>query len=112
MFVSEEIESQPALWQRAAELARAKADTLPKAGSRTALFGCGTSLFVAQAVAASREAAGAGETGRLRGVGDATRSPVRLGGSAFALRYDDRGLGAHTASSRIDARAGGHRSAG
>jgi fructoselysine-6-P-deglycase FrlB-like protein len=62
MFVSEEIESQPELWQRAAEVAREEADTLPRAGSRIALFGCGTSLFVAQAIAAAREAAGAGET--------------------------------------------------
>lgn len=61
-FVCEEIESQPALWRRAAALSAEMATVLPEAGARVALFGCGTSLYVAQAIAAAREAAGHGET--------------------------------------------------
>ncbi|MBV9334440.1 MAG: SIS domain-containing protein, partial [Solirubrobacterales bacterium] len=61
-FVAEEIESQPDLWRRAAALAVEQAAMLPEPGARIALFGCGTSLYVAQAIAAAREAAGHGET--------------------------------------------------
>ena len=61
-FVAEEIESQPALWRRAAALAAEEAAVLPARGARIALFGCGTSLYVAQAIAAAREAVGHGET--------------------------------------------------
>ena len=60
-FVAEEIESQPALWRRAAALAAEEAAVLPARGARIALFGCGTSLYVAQAIAAAREAVGHGE---------------------------------------------------
>lgn len=60
--VEAEIASQPALWRRAAELAAAYDDALPVRGERVAFVGCGTSLFVAQAVAAAREAAGHGES--------------------------------------------------
>ncbi|MBV9363111.1 MAG: SIS domain-containing protein [Solirubrobacterales bacterium] len=61
-FVSEEIESQPELWRRAAATAADAATVLPERGARVALFGCGTSLYVAQAIGAAREAAGHGET--------------------------------------------------
>ena len=61
-FVEEEIASQPALWLRAAGLALECADALPARGQRVAFLGCGTSLYVAQAVAAAREVAGQGES--------------------------------------------------
>jgi fructoselysine-6-P-deglycase FrlB-like protein len=57
-----EIESQPAVWSRAAELADEVRAQLPQAGQRIAVIGCGTSFYIAQAVAAARESAGAGET--------------------------------------------------
>lgn len=57
-----EIESQPDCWSRAIEEARAGLPGLPVAGERVAAVGCGTSWFVAQAYAALREEAGAGET--------------------------------------------------
>jgi fructoselysine-6-P-deglycase FrlB-like protein len=61
-FVAEEIASQPACWRRAAALATRLSTALPARGRRVALVGCGTSLFIAQAIAALREAAGHGET--------------------------------------------------
>jgi fructoselysine-6-P-deglycase FrlB-like protein len=59
-----EIVTQPACWRRAAELAgtgpvRA---ALPPDGAAATVVGCGTSLFIAQAYAAAREAAGRGRT--------------------------------------------------
>jgi fructoselysine-6-P-deglycase FrlB-like protein len=62
--VEREIQSQPACWRRAAATAgeRDVAAALPRPGERVAVAGCGTSLFVARAYAARREAAGAGET--------------------------------------------------
>jgi len=61
-YVAQEIATQPATWRRAAEVARAAAGSLPAAGQRTAVVGCGTSLFMAEAWAAAREQAGQGET--------------------------------------------------
>lgn len=61
-FVVEEIDSQPALWREAGALAAECADELPVRGERVAFFGCGTSLYIAQAVAAAREGAGHGES--------------------------------------------------
>jgi fructoselysine-6-P-deglycase FrlB-like protein len=61
-FVDEEIASQPACWRRAAALATRLSAALPAKGQRVAILGCGTSWFVAQAMAALREAAGHGET--------------------------------------------------
>jgi len=58
---AEELRSQPESWRRAARLARDGAP-LPAVGERVALIGCGTSLYVAQAVARYREAQGLGET--------------------------------------------------
>lgn len=60
--IEQEIASQPAVWRHAAALAQGAAAALPPAGARLAVIGCGTSLFMAQAYASAREAAGAGET--------------------------------------------------
>ena len=61
-YVLEDIGSQPEMWRRAAETARAAEGRLPAAGQRVAIVGCGTSLFMAEAWAAAREQAGRGET--------------------------------------------------
>ena len=58
--IAHEVASQPDVWRRAAGCASAA--PLPAHGARVAAVGCGTSLYVAQAYAASREAAGRGET--------------------------------------------------
>jgi fructoselysine-6-P-deglycase FrlB-like protein len=60
--VADEITGQPALWRRAGEAAAAAAAVLPAPGERVCAVGCGTSLYVAQAFAALREAAGHGAT--------------------------------------------------
>ena len=57
-----EISTQPDDWRRAAELAREHAALLPEPGARVAVLGCGTSLYMAQAFAALREASGQGVT--------------------------------------------------
>ncbi|WP_338070956.1 sugar isomerase, partial [Actinomadura bangladeshensis] len=57
-----EIAAQPACWGRAAAMAARVRDALPGRGERAAVVGCGTSLYMAQAYAALREAAGHGET--------------------------------------------------
>ena len=60
----DEIESQPACWRRAAELAAEPAVTvvLPGHGADVAVVGCGTSFYVAQAYAVVREAGRLGRT--------------------------------------------------
>ncbi|MFB7269975.1 SIS domain-containing protein [Streptomyces sp. NPDC056244] len=60
--VEAELATQPACWRRAAALADGVRDQLPGAGERTAVVGCGTSLFMARAYASLREGAGLGET--------------------------------------------------
>jgi fructoselysine-6-P-deglycase FrlB-like protein len=60
--VTGEIASQPDCWRRAIELAATVGHLLPAPGRRTAVIGCGTSWFIAQAYARLREAAGHGET--------------------------------------------------
>ncbi|WP_225821604.1 SIS domain-containing protein [Streptomyces naphthomycinicus] len=60
--VENELNSQPECWIRAAEQAERQRGALPEAGERVAVVGCGTSYFMAQAVAALREGAGQGET--------------------------------------------------
>ncbi|MEU3411706.1 SIS domain-containing protein [Streptomyces sp. NPDC006658] len=60
--VENELNSQPECWIRAAERAERHRDALPRTGERVAVVGCGTSYFMAQAVAALREGAGQGET--------------------------------------------------
>lgn len=57
-----EVASQPACWSLARSLALAGPAGLPVSGERVAVVGCGTSLYMAQAYAALREAAGHGET--------------------------------------------------
>ncbi|MHC0433680.1 SIS domain-containing protein [Streptomyces sp. O3] len=60
--VENELNSQPACWARAAALAGEHGDALPAPGERVAVVGCGTSFFMAQAIAGLREGAGLGET--------------------------------------------------
>ncbi|MEU0005818.1 sugar isomerase [Streptomyces sp. NPDC006314] len=60
--VEDELNSQPECWIRAAEETGRHRDALPRPGERVAVVGCGTSYFMAQAVAALREGAGQGET--------------------------------------------------
>jgi fructoselysine-6-P-deglycase FrlB-like protein len=60
--IAQEVESQPACWSRAAELAGPLRDELGAPGRRVAVAGCGTSLYVARAFAALRESSGRGET--------------------------------------------------
>jgi fructoselysine-6-P-deglycase FrlB-like protein len=63
---SQELLSQPDCWRMAAaltaELGQQADGLLPAAGQRIALVGCGTSLYMAQAIAAWRESQGDGET--------------------------------------------------
>jgi glutamine---fructose-6-phosphate transaminase (isomerizing) len=75
--IEREIESQPEVWRKAAAVAPRVADVLPAPGRRLAIVGCGTSLFVGQAIAGLREAAGHGETAAF------AASEARLDG-----RYD------------------------
>ncbi|WP_189977532.1 SIS domain-containing protein [Streptomyces capoamus] len=60
--VENELNSQPECWTRAADQAGRYRGALPEPGERVAVVGCGTSYFMAQAVAALREGAGQGET--------------------------------------------------
>ncbi|MDA5283256.1 SIS domain-containing protein [Streptomyces sp. NPDC054904] len=60
--VAYELATQPECWERAAALAPSRRAVLPKPGERTAIVGCGTSYYMAQAAAALREEAGQGET--------------------------------------------------
>lgn len=60
--IAQELESQPACWAEAAALAPTVADVLPRPGEWVLAVGCGTSLHIAQAYAARREADGLGQT--------------------------------------------------
>ncbi|MBW8796876.1 MAG: class II fructose-bisphosphate aldolase [Streptomyces sp.] len=60
--ITEELNSQPDCWTRAAAEAARQAHALPAPGERVAIVGCGTSYFMAQAAAVLRESAGHGET--------------------------------------------------
>jgi fructoselysine-6-P-deglycase FrlB-like protein len=60
--IAQELETQPTCWKRAVELAPTVEVELGRPGERVAVAGCGTSLHMARAYAALREAAGAGET--------------------------------------------------
>jgi fructoselysine-6-P-deglycase FrlB-like protein len=60
--IAHEVASEPESWRRAADLSVGLGFELGEWGMRVALAGCGTSLHVARAVAALREARGAGET--------------------------------------------------
>ncbi len=57
-----EVATQPDNWLAAADLARESAPLLPAPGERVAILGCGSSLYVARAIAAIRESAGLGVT--------------------------------------------------
>jgi fructoselysine-6-P-deglycase FrlB-like protein len=59
---SEEITSQPQMWRQVDAVLPEVAAQLPAPGERTAIIGCGTSFFIAQAVARAREDSGHGET--------------------------------------------------
>src|SRR4051794_14705752 len=59
---SEEIASQPAVWERGLALTGEARRQLAAPGERMLLLGCGTSWFVAQSIAELRESAGLGET--------------------------------------------------
>ena len=61
-YFSTELASQPSVWREAQGLADELRHKLPPDGSRLGIVGCGTSLYVAQAVACFREGQGAGET--------------------------------------------------
>jgi len=61
-YVEDELKSQPECWTRAASEAAGYRDVLPAPGERVAIVGCGTSYFMAQAIAALREGTGQGET--------------------------------------------------
>jgi fructoselysine-6-P-deglycase FrlB-like protein len=73
--IEREILTQPANWRRAAALAPEHSSILPKPGERVVAVGCGTSLHMARAYAAAREASGAGETD----VFPASEMPARPG---------------------------------
>jgi fructoselysine-6-P-deglycase FrlB-like protein len=60
--VEAEIDSQPSCWREAAARLPHVREALPRDGERVAVFGCGTSLFMAKAYAALREAKGLGVT--------------------------------------------------
>lgn len=60
--VEAEIESQPSCWRAAAERLPGVRDALPRDGERVAVFGCGTSLYMARAYAGLRESRGLGLT--------------------------------------------------
>jgi fructoselysine-6-P-deglycase FrlB-like protein len=61
-YFSTELASQPSVWREAQGLADEVRGKLAPDGARLGLVGCGTSLYVAQAVACFRERQGAGET--------------------------------------------------
>jgi fructoselysine-6-P-deglycase FrlB-like protein len=63
-YLTDEIASQPECWSAAIDLAVSlvAAGTLPAAGERVAVIGCGSSLNVARAYARLRETAGHGPT--------------------------------------------------
>jgi fructoselysine-6-P-deglycase FrlB-like protein len=60
--ITHELASQPSCWARAAASAPSLVDALPRPDQRVLAVGCGTSLHVAQAYAARREALGLAET--------------------------------------------------
>lgn len=60
--VEAEIDSQPSCWWEAAAHLPAVRDALPRDGERAAVFGCGTSLYMARAYAGLRESNGFGVT--------------------------------------------------
>src|SRR5450759_317249 len=94
--LEQEIASQPQMWRTAAAMGAEAREALPAAGARIAVVGCGTSWFMAQSVAALREAGGLGETDAFtptemppgRAPGHAHRR--HLGGSRLTRRRSRR----------------------
>ena len=76
---AQEVASQPDAWRRAAALAPEVAAVLPAAGERVAAVGCGTSLYIASAFAALREAGGHGRDRRVPRLGVPARTSLRPG---------------------------------
>jgi fructoselysine-6-P-deglycase FrlB-like protein len=64
---STELASQPSVWRQAQTLTDSLKLKLPADGERVGILGCGTSLYVAQAVAIYRERQGRGETDAFPG---------------------------------------------
>ncbi len=60
--IEQEMAGQPFAWAEAVRRAPEFASLLPAHGERVAVVGCGTSLYIAQAIAGIREASGLGET--------------------------------------------------
>ncbi|MGH3362745.1 MAG: SIS domain-containing protein [Nocardioides sp.] len=60
--LASELATQPQNWLEAGDLAREYATVLPQPGERVAILGCGSSLYVAHAIASLRESSGLGET--------------------------------------------------
>lgn len=61
-YFAQELASQPDSWRQAQRRRDEAGAILPPQGARVAILGCGTSLYVAQAVAHQREAGGHGQT--------------------------------------------------
>ena len=57
-----EIDTQPDVWRQAVAILAKVRSKLPAAGARLAIVGCGTSYYIAQAIATARESAGLGES--------------------------------------------------
>jgi fructoselysine-6-P-deglycase FrlB-like protein len=92
-----EIADQPAAWRKAIGLAASLTDVLPPAGARIAILGCGTSQYMARAIAAAREEAGLGESDafaasetRLRRDYDEILAISRSGTTTEVVRALDR----------------------
>jgi fructoselysine-6-P-deglycase FrlB-like protein len=64
---STELASQPSVWRQAQALKDELRSKLPADGARVGILGCGTSLYMAQAVAIYRERRGAGQTDAFPG---------------------------------------------
>ncbi len=60
--LDDEVATQPQDWLDARQTAIGHRDALPQPGERVAVIGCGTSYYMAQSIAALREAAGLGFT--------------------------------------------------
>ncbi|MFL5766859.1 MAG: SIS domain-containing protein [Actinomycetota bacterium] len=60
--IEQEIADQPNAWRLAVEAADREVEKLPTFGRRVAFVGCGTSLYMSQAIAALRESSGDGES--------------------------------------------------
>lgn len=71
--IEREIESQPRIWRQAAGVAANLLDGIPEPGQRLAIIGCGTSYYIAQAMASLREGAGQGESDAFT----ASEAPLR-----------------------------------